>query len=113
MKHARARNVIERCFGLLKGRWSILRSPSFFPIRTQGHIVMACCLLHNLIRRYMPTDLLEEEEVMNEDDDDIDIDIDDDDDEFITTIETSNNWTTFRNTVAQNMFNSWRARVRQ
>ncbi|XP_057545781.1 protein ALP1-like [Amaranthus tricolor] len=30
MKHAQARNVIERCFGLLKGRWSILRSPSFF-----------------------------------------------------------------------------------
>ncbi|GAB4846805.1 hypothetical protein Ancab_039809 [Ancistrocladus abbreviatus] len=107
MKHARARNVIERCFGLLKGRWSMLRSPSFFPIRTQGRIVMACCLLHNLIRRYMPTDPLEEEEVINEDDDDID------DVEFITTIETSNYWTTFRNTIAQNMFNSWRYRVRQ
>ncbi|KAH6776950.1 hypothetical protein C2S52_007623 [Perilla frutescens var. hirtella] len=35
MKHAKARNVIERCFGLLKGRWAILRSPSFFPILTQ------------------------------------------------------------------------------
>ncbi|XP_074266140.1 uncharacterized protein LOC141588606 [Silene latifolia] len=56
MKHSKARNVIERCFGLLKGRWGILRSPSFYSIRTQGRIVQACSLLHNLIRKYMPTD---------------------------------------------------------
>ncbi|MFQ6656913.1 hypothetical protein Gotur_026816, partial [Gossypium turneri] len=30
MKHASTRNVIERCFGLLKLRWGILRSPSFY-----------------------------------------------------------------------------------
>ncbi|KAL5564127.1 hypothetical protein UlMin_027291 [Ulmus minor] len=34
MKHSYARNVIERCFGLLKVRWAILRSPSFYPLRT-------------------------------------------------------------------------------
>ncbi|XP_040933842.1 uncharacterized protein [Gossypium hirsutum] len=32
MKHASARNVIERCFGLLKLRWGILRTPSFYPL---------------------------------------------------------------------------------
>ncbi|XP_050124808.1 protein ALP1-like [Malus sylvestris] len=59
MKHSKARNVIERCFGLLKGRWSILRSPSFYPIRTQGRIITACCLLHNLIRQEMSVDPME------------------------------------------------------
>ncbi|XP_057548011.1 protein ALP1-like [Amaranthus tricolor] len=109
MKHARARNVIERCFGLLKGRWSILRSPSFFPIRTQGRIVMACCLLHNLIRKVMLTDDVEEENMSNDDSDNDS----DDEVEYITTIVTSDRWTNYRNTLAQDLFNSWRARVRQ
>uniref|UniRef100_A0A803MUC8 DDE Tnp4 domain-containing protein n=1 Tax=Chenopodium quinoa TaxID=63459 RepID=A0A803MUC8_CHEQI len=108
MKHARARNVIERCFGLLKGRWSILRSPSFFPIRTHGRIVMACCLLHNLIRKFMPTDDINEDE-LNESDDDSESDSDDER-EFITSVATSDHWTNFRNKLAQDMFNDWRAR---
>ncbi|KAL5538384.1 hypothetical protein UlMin_046122 [Ulmus minor] len=56
MKHSFARNVIERCFGLLKVRWAILRSLSFYPIKTQCRIITACCLLHNLIRREMVVD---------------------------------------------------------
>ena len=56
MKQSAARNVIERCFGVLKNRWAILRSPSFYPIKTQNRIIMACCLLHNFIRREMPND---------------------------------------------------------
>ncbi|XP_021771781.1 protein ALP1-like [Chenopodium quinoa] len=108
MKHARARNVVERCFGLLKGRWSTLRSPSFFPIRTQGRIVMACCLLHNLIRRVMPIDDIEEEELSEDFDDDSD-----DEPEYITSVATSDQWTNFRNKLAQDMFNGWRARGRR
>lgn len=109
MKHARARNVIERCFGILKGRWSILRSPSFFPIRTQGRIVLACCLLHNLIRRLMPT---EDEEIMSDEEEEEEEEEEDEEEEkeFITNIETSDHWTNFRNTLAQGMFNNWRAR---
>ncbi|KAL5544075.1 hypothetical protein UlMin_007859 [Ulmus minor] len=57
LRHSSARNVIERCFGVLKNRWAILRSPSFYPIKTQNHIIMACCLLHNFIRREMPDDI--------------------------------------------------------
>ena len=36
MKHSSARNVIERCFGLLKKRWAILRSPTFYDVKTKG-----------------------------------------------------------------------------
>ena len=116
MKHSKARNVIERCFGLLKGRWSILRSPSFFSIRTQGRIVQACALMHNLIRKYMPSDYTTYE---NRRDEERDEGTEDDDGyfgdevDFIGTIGTSDAWTNYRNTLAQTMFNNWRARVHE
>ena len=34
IRHASAQNAIERSFGILIKRWSILRSPSFFNIKT-------------------------------------------------------------------------------
>ncbi|KAL0456198.1 UNVERIFIED_CONTAM: hypothetical protein Slati_0959000 [Sesamum latifolium] len=58
LKHSSARNVIERAFGLLKTRWAILRSHSYYPIKTQNRIIMACFLLHNYIRAEMPEDPL-------------------------------------------------------
>ncbi|KAH1096253.1 hypothetical protein J1N35_013174 [Gossypium stocksii] len=61
MKHALARNVIERCFGLLKLKWGILRSPSFYPVRVHNRIIITCCLLHNFIRTYMSLDPIEAE----------------------------------------------------
>ena len=50
MRHAQACNVIERAFGVLKRRFSVLTTPSEFSIQTQAEIVLACCVLHNLIR---------------------------------------------------------------
>ncbi|XP_057734567.1 protein ALP1-like [Arachis stenosperma] len=55
-KDSSARNVIKRCFGLLKKRWAILQSPSFYPIRIQSHIIIACCLLQNFILMNMDVD---------------------------------------------------------
>lgn len=52
-------NVIERAFAVLKMRWGILRSASFYPIETQIRLIMACFLLHNFIRREMNTDPIE------------------------------------------------------
>ncbi|XP_028061197.1 protein ALP1-like [Camellia sinensis] len=66
MRHFSARNVIERFFGLLKMKWAILRTYSYFPIKTQFHIITACCLLHNLIQREIPMDFDDDEnEEMN------------------------------------------------
>ncbi|KAL4321321.1 hypothetical protein AHAS_Ahas14G0098800 [Arachis hypogaea] len=60
MKHSQARNVIERAFGVLKARCGILRGMSFYPIKTQGRVITACCLLHNHIRRVMVVDPIDE-----------------------------------------------------
>ncbi|KAL8479030.1 hypothetical protein ACS0TY_030796 [Phlomoides rotata] len=59
MKHAKARNCIERAFGILKARWVILRSNSFYPIKTQNYFILGCCLLHNFIRKHMAVDPFE------------------------------------------------------
>lgn len=110
-----ARNVIERCFGLLKGRWVVLRETSFFRC-THGHIIMACCLLRNLIKRYMPPRSIDEEIYEEEGDDASGGGGGDDDEdegneaEYISFVEPSDPWTNFRSTMAQTMFNNWRAR---
>ena len=108
MKHSEARNVIKRCFRILKATWGILRSPSYFPIRTQGRIVLACALLHNLLRNYMPMndkvfEDKDEEEVSDDDDTDDEV-------EYVTHIETSDAWTNFRSSLAQTLFNNWQVR---
>jgi hypothetical protein len=43
LRHSRARNVVERTFGLLKKKWAILRTESFFGIKdqvTKVHMVL-------------------------------------------------------------------------
>jgi hypothetical protein len=62
MRHARVRNIIERCFGRLKGRWAILRFASYFPVKTQCRIIMTCALLHNLWLQKMTRDPMETED---------------------------------------------------
>ena len=106
MKHSAARNVIERSFGVLKMRFAILRSPSFYPIQTQTRIVTACCLLHNLIKREIPNDLVELEYTQWEQEHLHDVQVDDD---RITTIDTSNEWTAERDALATTMYNHWLA----
>ncbi|KAA0060664.1 retrotransposon protein [Cucumis melo var. makuwa] len=53
MKHSSARNVIERAFVVLKGRWAILRGKSYYSVEVQCRTILACCLLHNIINREM------------------------------------------------------------
>ncbi|KAG8485667.1 hypothetical protein CXB51_018850 [Gossypium anomalum] len=104
MKHASARNVIERCFGLLKLRWGILRSPSFYPIRVHNRIIIACCLLHNFIRTYMSLDPIE-----NELGEGLPSNVIDDDEPNIINIHLSDAWATWRMELANQMFDEWQS----
>ena len=57
-RHASLRNVIERCFGVLKARFPILRRmPHGFSLKTQKYVPIACCTLHNFIREYDQNDI--------------------------------------------------------
>lgn len=100
MKHSQARNVIERCFGLLKGRWATLRSKSFYFVKTQYRIRNACCLLHNFIRQEMPIDQMDfkavEENVTRSQEEEANV--------IITYVETSDAWAAFTNNLANDMF---------
>lgn len=62
MRHARARNVIERIFGVVKKRFAILRQTNNFTIDGQARVVPACCAVHNFIRIHDPDDSLSDDE---------------------------------------------------
>lgn len=49
--HSSLRNVIDRCFGVLKVRFPILKMMPNYPLCQQHLILTACCVLHNFIRR--------------------------------------------------------------
>ena len=62
LRHAQARNVIERIFGVLKQRFRILLLPPRYPLDFQPCIPAALCALQNFIREMdhdegtLPTD---------------------------------------------------------
>lgn len=93
-KHSSARNIIERCFGVLKGRWAILRGKSFYSVKTQCRIISACALLHNHCLREMPIDSFEE------DIDDGEVQCEELEGNRITHVEPSNVWTQWRDNLA-------------
>ena len=49
--HSSLRSSIERSFGCCKTRWKILGNMPPFPSKTTTHIIVACIVLHNFIRR--------------------------------------------------------------
>ncbi|KAF2295790.1 hypothetical protein GH714_034006 [Hevea brasiliensis] len=103
MKHSPARNVIERCFGLLKMRWKILWNTYCYDISKNTDIITACALLHNLIRREMTIDPFEAT---------LDVEMEQnfreayDEGKHIEVIETLDQWTAWRDNLATEMFNS-------
>ena len=45
---SKARVVVERAFGILKGRWRCLRKELEVDTNNVSKIVVACCILHNI-----------------------------------------------------------------
>lgn len=101
MKHSSARNVIERCFGLIKARWAILRDNCYHPIESMPRIIIACCLIHNFIRTEMSQDPLDNEVPTDHTQDG------NEHDNVINTVETSQGWSDRRDNLANDMFNEW------
>ncbi|GFP94726.1 hypothetical protein PHJA_001617000, partial [Phtheirospermum japonicum] len=105
LRHAKARNVVERAFELLKIQWAILRSCSYFSIKTQNRIIMACCLLHNFIRTTMANDPMQDEVA----EDHTEHNHLPDDGSYVDQVDTSMEWNQWRDEIAQSMFNEWRS----
>ena len=57
-RHSSLRNVIERCFGVLKACFPILRDMPPYSTKTQRYIPIACCTIHNWIRIHSQGDTL-------------------------------------------------------
>ncbi|XP_062099726.1 protein ALP1-like [Humulus lupulus] len=60
-RHSSLRNVIERCFGLLKARFPILKSMPPYLLGKQRRIPIACCTIHNWIKMHSINDRMFEQ----------------------------------------------------
>ncbi|KAK9152852.1 hypothetical protein Sjap_000332 [Stephania japonica] len=89
-------------FGLLKQRWTIIRSPLHYSVKVTTLIVLACTLLHNFLKEEMPDDLIDqhfESDAQDGKDDGYG------EPERITNVGPTNVWTTFRDHLAIAMWN--------
>lgn len=102
LRHSKARNIIERTFGLLKIRWGILRDSCFYNMDILSFIILACALLHNFIRITDPDDPLESLLQQSYVDNTLQ-----GDDDYIDTLDSSNAWMQWRDSLAMTWYNQW------
>ena len=57
LRHASARNVVERIFGVINHRWTILTRAPHYDMQVQAKIPSALVALHNFILAHDDTDL--------------------------------------------------------
>ncbi|KAH6767391.1 hypothetical protein C2S52_018374 [Perilla frutescens var. hirtella] len=104
LKHNKAWNVIERAFGIMKMRWGILRSTTYYPIKIQNRLMMCCFLLNNFIRSQMNIDPIEQQfDMLVNDEGALGVD----GDEFVDIVESSPEWNAARDHLADGMWNDY------
>lgn len=64
---SRARRVVENAFGILAARFRIFRRPINLQLKNIDIVVLACCALHNLLRKLNPNDYTPADSLDNED----------------------------------------------
>ncbi|XP_059655698.1 uncharacterized protein LOC132302780 isoform X1 [Cornus florida] len=78
-RYSSLRNIIERYFGMLKMRFPILKQMPPYRFEAQVAIVLACCTLHNFIRKETHVDPIFNDATMEAmideifEDDDVDV----------------------------------------
>jgi hypothetical protein len=113
LRHAQARNVIERIFGVLKRRFRILLIGPEYDVKVQAQIPAALCAIHNFIRIHNPQEeaILGEEEQVNQH-----VDAGDDNVQqtgFVEANDATNPVVKRRDTIAQEMWNDYQQILRE
>jgi hypothetical protein len=65
-RHFSLHTTVERAFGAFKGRFHILDNKPFHPYKSQVQIVIACCILSNLILGYGVDEIIPGEDFVEE-----------------------------------------------
>lgn len=55
LRHASAKNVVERIFGVAKAQWAILARGCHYDLLTQGRVIYAIAVLHNMLHQFEHT----------------------------------------------------------
>lgn len=106
LRHAQARNVIERIFGVLKRRFRILLIGPEYDVKIQAQIPAALCSIHNFIRIHDP----QQEAMLGEEDQVNHVDAGDDNVQqigFVEANDANNPVVERRDTIAQAMWNDY------
>jgi hypothetical protein len=108
LRHAQARNVIERIFGVLKRRFRILIIPPEYSVKVQAQIPSALCAIHNFIKIHDP----KEDEIPNHGNSEYSSSIPNPGDNGVQQTnygadDVSDDVTTRRDNIAQDMWDSY------
>lgn len=81
IKLSSIRSVIERAFGLLKGKFRRLKDLQIEDFDLGNRMIAACCVLHNIVIDNRDVDLIDSDEEVE--DEEADENVEDDDDEHL------------------------------